>query len=160
MQSLLKKDLLIVGMDPAWDKDILRIIPMNTNGAIWFVCEEDEQDIVENFSFLSDILRARPATHILGTEGNYDYFVRKLHDYLCGNVSPNYPFTQSQATQHIQQQVAKMVDILEQFTSLMALLPSINDKLQSLQNDSKTFFGEIQKIRKKLEKIEEPPDDC
>ena len=109
---------------------------------------------------MSDILRVRSATHISGSEGNYDYFVRKLHEYLCGNVSPNYPFAQSQTTQHIQQQVARMVDILEQLTGLTTLLPGINEQLQSLQNANNVFFGEIQKIQKKLEEIEKHQDDC
>ena len=154
LQSLLKKNLLIVGMDPAWDKDILRLIPVHTSGTIWFVSEEEEQDTAENFSFLSDILRARTATHILTKNGNYSYFIQKLHEYLCGNISLNYPFAQSQTIQNIQQQVAEIVDILEQLTSLKALLPSIKGQLQSLQNNNDTFFGEIQKIRKKLEEIE------
>jgi hypothetical protein len=160
LQSLLKKDLLIVGMDLAWDKDILRVIPVNTSGSIWFACEEEEQDIVEKLSFLSDILRARSATHISGTEGNYEYFMRKLHEYLCGNISLNYPFVTEQSIQNIQQQVAKIVDILEQLTSLKALLPGINDHLRSLQNNNDTFFGEIQKIQKKLEDIEKHQGDC
>jgi hypothetical protein len=160
LQSLLKKDLLVVGIDPAWDKDILRIIPVNTSRNIWFVYDEEEQDTTDNFSFLSDILRVRPATHVLGIKGNYDYFVQKLHEYLCGNISPNYPFAQSQTIQNIQQQVAKMVDILEQLTSLKALLPGINDQLQSLQNNNNTFFGEIQKIQNKLEEIEKQQNDC
>jgi len=148
LQSLLKKDLLMVGMDPVWDKDFLRIIPANTSGTIWFVGEEE--DSAENFSFLSAIFRARPSTHILGDQGSYSYFIRKLHEYLCGNVSPNYPLAQSQTIQHIQQQITRMVDILEPLTSLTALLPGIKDQLQSLQNDNNVFLGEIQKNTEKV----------
>lgn len=157
VQSLLKKDLLIVGIDPDWDKDILRLIPTHTRARIWFVSEDN--DIVGKSSFLSDILRARDATYILGPGCSYDFFVRKLHEYLCGNIPPNYSLAHHQTIQHIQQQVSRMVDILEPLTSLMDLLPGIKDQMQSLQKDNRTFFSAIQKIQKKLEEIEKDRDD-
>ena len=57
LQNLLEKDLLLVGIDLAWDQDILRLIPPKASGTVWFVIEED--DIVDKSSFLADIFRAR-----------------------------------------------------------------------------------------------------
>jgi hypothetical protein len=157
LQRLLGKDLLIVGFDPAWDQDILRIIPVNTKATMWFVSEDN--DIMGKTSFLSSILHARHATCILGRDGIYDYFVRKLHEYLCGNVSPKYLSAHPQTIQNIQRQVARMVDILEQYIHLMALLPDINDRLESLQNNDDAFLGFLQEIYKKLEEIEKHQHD-
>lgn len=95
LQNLLEKDLLLVGIDLAWDQDVLRLIPLKASGTVWFVSEED--DIVDKASLLADILRARHATHILGHEGSYDHFIRKVLHCLLGIV----PFAHTQALQHI-----------------------------------------------------------
>jgi hypothetical protein len=160
LRNLLEKDLLLVGIDLAWDQDILRLIPLKASGTVWFVSEED--DIVDKSPFLADILRARHATPIIGHEGSYDHFVRKVHRCLLGNV----PFAHSQALQHMQQridQIARIIEILptitEQLTSLNTRLTGVDDlydQLQMLHNENQTILGEIQKIQKNSEEIERP----
>lgn len=151
--SLLKKDLLIIGIDPDWDKDILRMIPVNTKATVWFVSEDT--DIVGKSPFLSDMLRARHATHILVPEGSYDFFVGKLHDYLCGNVSPNYTFASPQSIQNIQNQVNRTNSILQsielQLKNLTTMLSDMYETLEVRQSDHQALLDEIQNIRKKLE---------
>jgi len=160
LQNLLEKDLLLVGIDLAWDQDILRLISLKTSGSVWFVSEED--DIVDKSSFLADILRARHATPILGHEGSYDHFFQKVHRCLLGNV----PFAHSQTLQQIQQQlhrIARTIETLptitEQLTSLNARLRGIDDlhdQLQMLHKEYQNLLGEIQKIQKNSEETERP----
>jgi hypothetical protein len=158
LQNLLEKDLLLIGIDLAWDQDILRLIPPKASGTVWFVSEED--DIVDKSSFLANILRARHAIQILGHEGNYDHFVRKVHHCLLGNV----PFAHAQALQHIQHrvdQIARIIELLpaitEQLTILNARLSGIDhisDQLQLLHNQNQNILGELQKIQKHSKEIE------
>lgn len=155
LQKLLGKDLLIVGFDPIWDQDIPRLIPANTKTTIWFVSEDN--DIVGKPSLLPDVLRARHAACILGREGSYDQFVRKLHECLHGDVSSNYPSAHSQTLQNIQNQVDRMANVIltieVQINSLTALQLGTNEKLQGQQNDHQAMFGEIQQLKSNLEEI-------
>jgi hypothetical protein len=162
LQNLLEKDLLIVGIDPVWDQDILRLISVNTKATIWFVNEDN--DIVGKSPFLSDILRTRHTISILGPWGSYDRFVRKLYECLYGNVSPNDPSAHSQTLQNIQNQVDRVaglvLDIEMQIKNLTGLLLGTDDKLQGLQNDHQAMFGEMQKIKNNLEEFEKRQIDC
>jgi|SRR5436305_4841640 len=155
LQKLLGKDLLIVGLDPIWDHDIPRVIPMNTKATLWFVSEDN--DIMGKSPFLPDILRARHAGYILGREGSYDQFVRKLHECLYGNISPNYQSAHSQTLENIQNQVDRMANLIlsieVQLKNVITLQLGTNDQLQGLQNDHQALFGEIQQLRNELEEI-------
>jgi hypothetical protein len=164
LQSLLGKDLLIVGVDPIWDQDLLRIIPVKAEGAMWLVSEEE--DIVEKSSSLSNIMRAkqRRTNHILGPEGNYEFFVLKLHDYLYRNLPPNYPLAQSQMLQNLHNQIEQIIgtlpEIAVQLKSLTAMLCSAHEKMQALQNDQQTFLADFQKIKQDLEEIKKQQRNC
>jgi hypothetical protein len=162
LQKLLGKDLLTVGIDPIWDQDILRIIPVTTNGGLWLVSEE--KDIVDKSPDLAGLLQKRSSACILGHEGSYDSFIPKIHNHLHGSNFSNY-----------QQYIAKRVDLLpsmeekltnlmmmldtmtEQLTHLTTALSAMNDQLQTQQNENQILFNEvfreIQQIYKKLEEI-------
>jgi hypothetical protein len=85
LQRILEEDILIVGIDPVWDEDILRAIP-GRSGTIWFVNEED----LTGHSLISSMLQARRTECIVGGEGRYDNFARTLHRYLYGGIPINY----------------------------------------------------------------------
>lgn len=76
LERLLKRDLLIIGFDPVWDKDILRVISAKGQ-TLWFVNEEN----LSKNPLLSDLLRARQAKNIIYANGSYDPFVNTLYDY-------------------------------------------------------------------------------
>jgi hypothetical protein len=142
LQNPVEKDLLLVGIDLAWDQGILRLIPLRASGTVWFVSEED--DIVDKSPFLADTLHALHAIPILEHEGSYDHFIRKVHRCLLGNV----PFAHLQTIQRIQPQIARIIDILEQHTNLISSLPGINNRLQSLQNQDNTFSMQFEKYKR------------
>jgi hypothetical protein len=148
LQGLLAKDLLIVGIDPTWDRDILRFIPAESKGAIWFASEQE--DIAQESSFLAENLSARCNKAVLGYEGSYSSFISKIHNYLHG----------SKLTDHLTTELHTM---MEQLIRLAAAQSALDDQLQALHNDCQTFFSEtlreIQKIQKKLEEMEKHQND-
>lgn len=148
LQSLLEKDLLIVGIDPTWDRDILRFIPVEPNdSSIWFVSEQE--DIIQESSFLSDNLSARCNKTILGYEGSYSSFIPKIHNYLHGSK-----LTDLTTGLHA---------VMEQLIRLASVQSAMSDQLQALRNDFQAFFSEtlreFQKIQKKLEELERHQND-
>src|SRR5579859_4383721 len=64
LQRILARDLLVVGIDPVWDEEILRVIPRE-GGKLWFVNEDG--NLIEH-SLISAILRVRQAAFIVGGE--------------------------------------------------------------------------------------------
>jgi hypothetical protein len=176
LQSLLEKNLLVVGIDPIWDQDIVRILPAKASGAMWFVSEEEE--IIKNDSFLEGALNGRSSSTILGTEGCYDYFVPKICHFLYGTVSPTYPLAHSPTLQNIQYQVATVFDLFptmtdqltsittvlpgmaEQLTSITALLPGIYSQLTKLREDNLEALKEIQALKSNLEEMKKERYNC
>ncbi len=125
LQGLLARDILVVGIDPVWDNDILRAIPGERAGAMWFVNEEEN---LTEHSLISSTLRARQAMSILGKEGSFDNFVRALHRCLYGGIPINYQLG---------------LEISDQLHDILSQLPA-------LQDGNKTILSEIKKIRNEI----------
>ena len=85
LQKLLGKDLLVIGLDPIWDQDIPRLIPMTTDGGMWLISEE--KDIIEKSPDLTGLLHKRPSVCILGHEGSYDFSYPRSTVIFTGALS-------------------------------------------------------------------------
>jgi hypothetical protein len=83
LQRILARDILVIGIDPVWDEEILRVIP-SKGETMWFI---NEEDLIERSSIAS-ILRGRKAKCIGDNKGKYENFVRALHGNLCGGFAP------------------------------------------------------------------------
>lgn len=123
LQTVLAKDILVIGIDPIWDEAILHLIPGDA-GSMWFI---NEQDLTKH-SFISSILYERQASYLSGREGSFDNFVRMLHEHLYGGVPIN-----QQLVRDLSQQLSDMAN-----------------QLQALQDENKTILKEIKKIQDEI----------
>ncbi|HZO74369.1 MAG TPA: SAV_2336 N-terminal domain-related protein [Ktedonobacteraceae bacterium] len=73
LRSLLERDALILGLDPVWDQELLRIFP-NRGGSLWLIDEENQS----KHPLISKHLQGRQATFIAGNEGNTEIFLQSL----------------------------------------------------------------------------------
>lgn len=71
-KSLLYGDLLMVGIDPTWDKELLQACPP-IGDTLWYVSEEASLP-----PFLVRLLRGRPGSIFSGADGQYSQFFPKL----------------------------------------------------------------------------------
>lgn len=120
LQHLFEKDVLILGFDPIWDRDILHAFPAK-GGVIWFISEEKPAAK----SLLSGLLKERRARSLLSGEGTYERFVTRLHEHLYGEVLPmNYLLA---------------TKILEQLQELRKEHQFILDEIKRLQKQTDTL---------------------
>lgn len=131
LQSILAKDVLMIGIDPIWDDAMIRLIPGNA-GSIWFINEED----LTEHSFIASILHARQTSYISGKEGSFDNFVRTLHEQLYGGVPIN-----QQLVRNITKQLYDMTR-----------------QLQILQDEHKLILSEIKKIQQEIGNLSQRRD--
>jgi nucleoside phosphorylase len=126
LSALLRKDVLIVGLDLTWDRHILPLIPQEASGNLWFVSEEE--DIAEKSPDLHALLQARKAFKILGRQGSYDYFLSKAYQYRYRSISPPFP-TDSQVLERIQEQLSDIAHQLslrpDHYTSVLPSIGSV-----------------------------------
>src|SRR5579883_375585 len=73
LRSLLDRDTLILGIDPVWDQELLRIFPA-TGGLLWLVDEENQS----KHPLISRCLQGRQGTYITGNEGSPEIFLQSL----------------------------------------------------------------------------------
>lgn len=121
LQPMLARDILVVGLDPIWDQELIRAMPAGA-GTIWFVNEEvsDEHALAASFP------QERHVVYIKGRDGSYEHFMRKLHFMLLGDISSNAQFTN---------------DILYR-------LHDLEEKLRVLQDQNKLLRSEIANLQK------------
>jgi len=132
LQRLLAKDILIVGLDPRWDRSILDAIPAESGmGMVWFVNEED--DLIDQET-IGHILRHRPSQYIVGREGRFEYFIRALHGCLYGGTPLTY-------------QVGR--DILNQLVDISDQLADLSRRIQILQDNQNIMARELRAIQNK-----------
>lgn len=131
LQSILARDILIIGIDPIWDDAIIRLLPGDA-GSLWFINEED----LTEHAFIASILHARQTSYISGKEGSFDNFVRALHEQLYGGVPIN-----QQLVRNITRQLSDMTR-----------------QLQILQDEHKLILSEIKKIQQEIGNLSQRRD--
>lgn len=128
LQRILSMDLLVIGLDPAWDEAIIRAIPARTR-SIWFI---NEEDLRENPLFSSFVDRQH-VRYLTGSDGSYEQFMTELHGQLYGGIPINYQLA---------------LDISQQLTE-------ITRQIWNLQSVNEEILQRIKKIQEDLKK---PPD--
>jgi hypothetical protein len=81
IQHILKGDILLVGIDPVWDEEILMAIPAGEEGQVWIVSDE----ALEQNSYFHRILQIRPTDCLIGRNGNLEHFAASLYFSLYGS---------------------------------------------------------------------------
>jgi hypothetical protein len=90
LAEFLAQDILVVGLDPIWDKEIYQIFRPD-GGSFWLISEEP----LSEDSALFHLAETRNLKCFSGEEGNYQYFMQRLYELFFGTmpvpVLPNYP---------------------------------------------------------------------
>lgn len=80
LHGLFKSDLLILGLHPDWDEEILHLIP-SQGGKLWFVGEEDLSEL----SIFRSISKTRVVQHIINRHWKYHNIATALYRYSTQN---------------------------------------------------------------------------
>jgi hypothetical protein len=94
IQHILKGDILLVGIDPVWDEEILMAIPAG-EGLVWIISDED----LEQNQYFRRILQTRPTDCLIGRNGNIKHFIAALYFSLYGG-SPTFISRTSYSMEH------------------------------------------------------------
>ncbi len=94
MDDIRDWNILIVGLDPAWDQHIMRVL-FPRNGTVWYVNEESPSED----SALADYLRECKAQCIIGPEGQYEHFFHDLYDLVADSSDPYHPTSNTKQAQ-------------------------------------------------------------
>lgn len=140
LQHILARDLLIIGLDPTWDRHVLDLIPGDARtGMIWLVSEDD----LSRDQSVAALLRQRKSQVVTGREGRFEHFVWVLHKYLYGGMPLNYQLVHKLSSQ-----------IADIFTSLSALSDQVSDLSHRLQQESHgQLLNDVKDIQRKLSRL-------
>ncbi|GCF08433.1 SIR2 family protein [Dictyobacter arantiisoli] len=83
LRRALAQNILMIGIDPSWDADILSLFPEKA-GTIWFINEEDLQDK----PLIAHLFAHRTVSYLTGPRGSYENFINILYRYLGPSVIP------------------------------------------------------------------------
>lgn len=132
VQHVLTRDVLAIGIDPTWDKVLLRFLSGGP-GTLWFVNEEDEA------AWVPALLEKRDVRTVVGLEGSSDNFLIKLYTYILDNTAENpisseYARELAERLQSISKQIQAMNEksVSDVSTSELA---SVSKQLQDIQNE-------------------------
>lgn len=105
-EETLSRDVLMIGIDPAWDAALVLMIPFQ-GGTLWYVDEE----LPHEGSVIGSLLHARQAQCVSGREGDYEHFIFMLYQHLCRSSPFNYKLGRD-LLNHMDE-VKKQIDIIE-----------------------------------------------
>ena len=82
LEHSLARDVLVIGFDPIWDAEMLRVFTNDEDvqeNFLWLVTEEES--LLKN-PLVSRTLRRRQTRYIAGNIGGYEQFLKALYVYL------------------------------------------------------------------------------
>ncbi|MBV9617383.1 MAG: hypothetical protein JO011_15805 [Ktedonobacteraceae bacterium] len=82
LENSLARDVLVIGFDPIWDAEILRVFTNDEDiqeSFLWLVTEEES---LIKHPLVSRTLRRRQTRYIAGNIGGYEPFLKALYVYL------------------------------------------------------------------------------
>jgi len=86
LETILTRDVLVIGFDPVWDRAILRAFPVHKN-SLWLVSEEE---ISVRHAFLPLAGHGRQIKSITGKVGGFEQFFKALYWLLYERMPVNY----------------------------------------------------------------------
>jgi hypothetical protein len=132
--DILSKDVLMIGIDPAWDTALVHMIPLQ-GGTLWYIDEEPPPQE----SLMGSILHARHAQCISGREGNYEHFIFMLYKHLCSSSPFNYKLGRD-ILNHMDE-LKKRIETIEN------RLDEVKKHMESIIAMQNTLFDAIAKIK-------------
>jgi hypothetical protein len=82
LEHILARDVLVIGFDPIWDAEMLRVFPVDKN-SLWLVSEEDRHP------FSSLARHGRQIKQIVGKAGGFEQFFKALYWQLYERMPIN-----------------------------------------------------------------------
>jgi hypothetical protein len=87
LERVLSRDMLVIGLDPAWDAELIHLIPPGEDcGSAWFV----DEDPPPAESAMARVFQSRQTQYLTGKEGNYERFFKALHWHLTSRTPSVY----------------------------------------------------------------------
>ena len=86
LENVLSRDVLVIGFDPVWDEEMLRVFPAEKN-SLWLASEE-ESSVRHSFSSLAR--HGRQIKHIMGKAGGFEQFFKALYWQLYERMPISY----------------------------------------------------------------------
>lgn len=109
----LSGDVLMIGIDPAWDAALVNLLPFQ-GGTLWYIDEE----LPHEESPIGSLLRERQAQYVSGREGNYEHFIFMLYQHLCHSSPFNYKLS---------------LDLLNHMDEVKKRIDTIETRVEALQ---------------------------
>jgi hypothetical protein len=85
LENILARDVLVLGFDPVWDAEMLRVFPAEKN-SLWLASEED---VSVKHPFWSLARHGRPIKLIMGKAGRFEQFFKALYWQLYERMPIN-----------------------------------------------------------------------
>lgn len=85
LENILARDVLVIGFDPIWDAEMLRVFPADKN-SLWLASEED---VSARHPFWSLARHGRQIKHIMGKAGGFEPFFKALYWQLYERMPIN-----------------------------------------------------------------------
>lgn len=127
LERVLTRDILVVGLDPIWDQELLAAFPARSNATSYWYVNEQEPD---HNPLLQRTWWGGSVSFIEGKDGNYEAFIKALHWHLHKEQPDSYKLSQ-------------------QITSKQALISSELTKLQAQYNE----LSQLEIIHKEISPI-------
>jgi hypothetical protein len=142
LEQTLSRDVLVIGFDPAWDAEVLRVITDEQENFFWLVTEEEA---LIKHHLLSRAIRWRHFRYLAGKIGGYEQFLKALYMYLYDKM-PLYHQVMSDTS----------LSLKSLHSDVQIMRKEMNDtflSLKSLQSEVQTMREEMNKISVLMEKI-------
>lgn len=140
LEDLLAKDILVVGLDPTWDEEIIRsFLPKSTS--LWFVGE----DAPTNHVLTARLIQGRQVKYIAGKAGEYEIFFKALYWHLIKGVPINFQLTR---------------DIMNRLQAIANEQRGLHNEIrQALKEQQEILHKEIENLRKELRRLLSPSEE-
>ncbi len=112
LENILARDVLVVGFDPVWDIEMLRVFPVHKN-SLWLVSEEEAS---VRHTFLSLARHGRQIKSIMGKAGGFEQFFKALYWHLYERMPVDYQLVREMLNElrFIRQELSQLGKIYNQ----------------------------------------------
>ena|SRR5579875_72861 len=135
LQQVLESDILVIGLDPVWDAELIDLIPLDGGqSSTWFV----DEDAPPAESRLARVFNARQALYLTGWDGHYDNFLKALFWHLKSSMPTN----------------------IRNFFDILSELRKINSEYKISQRERRETQEMLQTTLMQLSSLQQQTEQC
>nr|BBH94271.1 hypothetical protein KTA_24700 [Thermogemmatispora argillosa] len=150
LQQVLGSDILVIGLDPVWDAELIDLLPLDGGlSSTWFV----DESLPPPESQMDRVFHARQALYLTGWDGQYENFLKALFWHLNSSIPAN--------IRNFQDILNELRKINSEYTvtrrerrETREMLQDVLTQLSSLQQQTETgfqlFASELSMLREQL----------